>query len=62
LAGRGLRRAALVVSLKSACVWKLGGLAGCRRLNGPMLRGVHVQREMCAPAVIIIKIAGEGSL
>jgi hypothetical protein len=49
------------VSLQSADVWKLEDLAEFRGLNGSMLRRVHVEREMCAPPVIIIEIADERS-
>ncbi len=43
LAKAGLGRTALVVALQSADVRELDYLAEPRRLNGPMLRRVHIE-------------------
>ncbi len=60
--GKGLSRTALVVSLQSTDVRKFNDLAESRWLNGSMLWRVHIERKVCAPAVIIIEIACECSL
>ena len=48
--------------LQSADVWKLDDIAEFSGLNVSMFRRVHVEREVRAPAVVIIEIARKWAL
>ncbi len=56
---RGLGRATLVMMLKSADIGKLDDATEFWRLDGSGMRTVHVERSVDAPAMIVLKIAGQ---
>ena len=56
---RQLGRATLVVTLQSTDVGKLDDLTEFWRLDGSGMRTVHVERSVDAPAMLVLKIAGQ---
>ncbi len=59
---RPLGRMTLVMMFKSTGVGKLDDITELWRLDGSPLRTVHVERSVDAPAMIVLKAAGQYAL